>query len=364
MSSISLLIKPVSGTCNIQCRYCFYSGAHSGNPNMKSDTVDAILDAVAASADSEIRIAFQGGEPLLAGVDFYTYFCSRAESRCGQKLLYSIQTNGVLIDEAWLELFEKYRFLVGLSLDGTKLRHDRNRQNTWDSAVKALARMQNRGIPVNALCVVTDDMCSRAEEVYTSLKGLGLNYLQFIPCINPDPAAVNSLPVLLSADRYRGFLCELFDLWYADWDRGNYTSIQLFDDCVHMMCSQRTNSCALCGGCGGYLVIEADGSVYPCDFFVRDEYKLGTIQNSSFEKLKNSPVYTEFTMTHVPPECLGCKWRHLCRGGCPRYRTQDGHHALCSAMKGLLDYSAERMLFVAETERKLLSVLKSMGEFE
>lgn len=362
MSSTSLLIKPVSGTCNIQCRYCFYKGAHSGNPNMKSDTVDAILDAIAASSDSEIRIAFQGGEPLLAGVDFYTRFCSNAESRCAKKLSYSIQTNGILIDEEWLELFEKYRFLVGLSLDGTKLRHDRNRQNTWDSAVEKLTLLQDRGIPVNALCVVTDDLCSRAEEAYTSLKGLGLSYLQFIPCINPDPDTVDPSPVLLSADRYRDFLCELFDLWYADWDRGNYTSIQLFDDCIHMICSRRTNSCALGGGCGGYLVIEADGSVYPCDFLVRDEYRMGTIRNSSFEELKSRPAYTEFIAPGVPGECLDCKWRCLCRGGCPRYRTQTGQNALCAAMKGFFDYSAERMFFVAKTEMELISVLKSMGE--
>lgn len=158
---------------------------------------------------------------------------------------------------------------------------------------------------------------------------MGADYIQFIPCLDPLEVPRGTCPYSLLPIDYGQFLCDLFDLWYGDWVRGNYHSIRLFDDYVRLMADQlvkpashqgcaSASTCATTGRCGGYYVIEADGSLYPCDFFTTDNWLLGNLHDCSLSALLSCKCQKQFLScgSEKPMECRDCRWRRLCNGGC------------------------------------------------
>ena len=131
MPAISIMMKPASGLCNMNCEYCFYTDEASKRQNasygiMNAVTLEHIIKKTLAFAEENCSILFQGGEPALAGLDFFKTVIE-LENKWNihhVNIQNSIQTNGILMDETWAEFLHKHNFLVGLSLDGTKEVHD------------------------------------------------------------------------------------------------------------------------------------------------------------------------------------------------------------------------------------------------
>ena len=125
MPPVSVLIKPASGSCNLRCSYCFYTDevsrrAAHGCGVMSDETMECLIRRIFESAETQVSIGFQGGEPLLAGLAYYERFTrlAAAYNRRGVPVQYSIQTNGLLLDEDWAAFFRRHDFLVGISVDG------------------------------------------------------------------------------------------------------------------------------------------------------------------------------------------------------------------------------------------------------
>ena len=297
MNTVSMLIKPASGRCNLRCRYCFYEDVSEHRQDhdlglMDEDTAALMIRQAMEEAESRVSFAFQGGEPMVRGLPFFQRFVEleRQYLRPGLTVEHSIQTNGTLIDEDWARFFRDNRFLVGLSLDGTKDLHDANRvdsqgRGTWNTVARTLTLLQKWQVEVNLLCVVTGPAARRGQAIYQNLKKLGGRYLQFIPCLDPMEEERGGRPFSLTPERYGRFLCTVFDLWYQDWEQGDYVSVRLFDDYVHLLDGQRAGTCATAGTCGRYFVVEGDGSVYPCDFFVLDQWRMGKLGEHTLEEL-------------------------------------------------------------------------------
>ena len=141
MDTVSVLIKPASGRCNLRCKYCFYedvSGLRSEQDLglMTEETLEELVRQAMELADRRVSFAFQGGEPMLRGLAFYEKFMEleKKYGKPGVLAEHSIQTNGTLIDEAWADFFRENRFLVGISLDGTRSLHDMNRVDVKERA--------------------------------------------------------------------------------------------------------------------------------------------------------------------------------------------------------------------------------------
>ena len=136
MPAASILIKPASANCNMDCKYCFYKCLSSHREEyskgfMKEETLETLVREAIAYADGSLTFAFQGGEPTLAGLDFFQKAVELQQKYNNKKLQIenTIQTNGLLIDEKWARFLGEHRFLVGLSLDGPKKMHDRYRKD-------------------------------------------------------------------------------------------------------------------------------------------------------------------------------------------------------------------------------------------
>ncbi|MBR3129895.1 MAG: radical SAM protein, partial [Clostridia bacterium] len=294
MRNLSVLIKPASHQCNINCRYCFYKDEmkllrHTPEQRMRIETLETLVKRAFEFADGSISFVFQGGEPTLMGLPFYeTFFklvqrynTSRAQVSC------SIQTNGILLDDAWCRFLSKNHVLVGLSYDGTAEVNDRNRidyrgTGTSDRVICAIRKLQQYGVEYNILAVITHQSVPNASKIYKELKQLGVGYLQIIPVLEPIGSMRGTQPYSLSNEELAGFLCELFDLWYADFVQGNALCVTYFENIVYKMMGNPLYQCSMNGSCMIEMVTEANGDVYPCDFYVGDEWKLGNIQTDSF----------------------------------------------------------------------------------
>ncbi len=369
MRYINYLIKPASSLCNLCCRYCFYADEAANREQssmgiMSMETVDILLDETFRSIESGGRVsfAFQGGEPTMAGLGYFQEFVRRAKEKCPDKvgINFSIQTNGILLTNEWAEFFRRERFLVGLSVDGFKELHNAHRidaqgKDTWNRVVRALTLLQKHQVDVNALCVVTG-MCARSpEKVYRQLKKLGFGYMQFIACLDPIGVKRGTMPYSLTPKAYGEFLCRTFDLWYQDWESGQYHSVRLFDDYVHILLQDNASTCATCGCCGAYFVVEGDGSVYPCDFYALDEWRLGRFGENSLAEMAGSKRAADFLCWGQvkPPECAECRWSHVCNGGCKNdWYPENGvfHNYYCSSFQALLDHAAPCIMRIARAE--------------
>ena len=366
MKTLSLLIKPASGLCNLRCKYCFYHDLEQhgagGFGLMDRETADCLIRRATEETEKHIQFNFQGGEPTLAGLDFFRHFVEETEKRKrpGQTVSWAIQTNGMVLDGAWAAFLREKGFLVGLSLDGPKEYHDALRpdpagKGTYSREERSWRLLRSSGVETNLLTVVSRNTARHAAQVYGHLKKLGANYLQFIACLDPLDAERGGEGHSLSPERYGRFLCELFDCWLRDYAAGNYVSVRQFDDWVHNLAGMPVSTCMSTGHCGAYLVIEADGSAYPCDFYVTAERKLGMIQDTPLEELmeRGEPFLRE-SLT-LPETCQSCPYLAACKGGCRRDRLfREGvptENYFCEAYRTLCDHAWDKMCAIAQRER-------------
>ena len=363
MPPLSLLIKPASGLCNMRCRYCFYADVSKHRTEasfgiMTPDTLETLVRKALGYAEGTCIFGFQGGEPTLAGLDFFKHLISlqRKYNSNRLKILNNIQTNGLRLKPSWAEFFALNNFLVGLSLDGSKPIHDMFRKDsngggTYDEVQKTAALFSRSKIEYNILCVVNNAIASAPREVYSTLRKH--KFLQFIPCLDGFSSSARE-PYSLSTENYANFMKVTFDKYYKDFTNGEYVSIRNFDNYVNIIKGRRPEQCGMNGKCSVYFLIEADGSVYPCDFYVFDEWSLGNVNNMSFPKMAKSATAQEFVDISKPihPKCAVCKWFGLCHGGCRRYReplidNKPSLNILCEANKAFFEYAYDRMCKMA-----------------
>lgn len=381
MPSSSILIKPASSNCNIDCRYCFYK-CLSGNREeyskgfMSEETLEELVRQAVDYADGYLAFAFQGGEPTLAGIDYFrrAVELQKRYNTKGLTIENTIQTNGILMDEQWAEFLAENHFLVGLSLDGPKKLHDRYRKDitgngTFERLMQTAALLEQYHVDYNILSVITGDTASKAAYLYKFYKNHGFSFIQLIPCMderNRDTAGEaadlqrkNTTASFHSGNGAEGytlepvsygkFLNEMFDLWYDDFCRGSTMDIRMFSNLAQMAAGYPAEQCGMNGFCNCYFVVEGDGSVYPCDFYCMDEWKLGTVKDS-FKELLGSDKAKKFVESskHDLRECVECPYFSLCRGGCRRWREpfiegKPGRNALCEAYKLFFEHTQGRI---------------------
>jgi uncharacterized protein len=364
----SLLIKPVSAICNLDCAYCFYLD-RTADPykelparRMTLDTLERLVDSYLFYSYPRSSFIFQGGEPTLAGLPFFESLIEfqKRHGRSGQQVSNALQTNGVLLDERWCPLFKEYDWFLGLSLDGPEAMHDLYRYNkeghgTWKRVMESVALLQKNAVPFNILCVVSQANAGNARELYRFFKGLGIDNLQFIPLAEFDSSG-RPLEFSLTAEQYGRFLVDLFDAWWPDRHRMH---IRFFDNIAESLNGHKPSTCTMHETCDSYVVVEYNGDVFPCDFFVEKPWKLANIHEESWAEIARRPRRFQFaakkTLDH--PECRVCEYQSICHGGCPKFRA---------GPKGTfedLDYfcSAYKMIYAKATgplRRELAAVLR------
>lgn len=363
MPPLNILIKPASGNCDMRCRYCFYADEQenrrvSSRGIMSKETMRKIMDRALKYADGYCTVAFQGGEPTLAGLDFYEDLAKYMAARENPKRIrfqYAIQTNGLKIDETWARFWAENRYLVGVSLDGPKEIHDKYRRDrggkgTYNQIMSGIRLLEKYHVDYNILTVVTSASARSGQKIYNFFKKNKMEYQQYIECLDPLGEAPGGQEFSLTPRQYQVFLKSLFDAWYLDVKAGKAVYNRYFDNLMLILDGHMPESCNMRGICGKQWVIEADGSTYPCDFYALDQWLLGNIREDSFEDMDRRREELGFIRwsEKIHEDCQQCRWLNLCRGGCRRNRepvTEDstGKNYFCDAYKGFFEYAYPRL---------------------
>jgi uncharacterized protein len=360
--SIELLIKPASSLCNLRCSYCFYADV-ADNRSIPSygimglDVLERIVEKAIINAKEHVSFSFQGGEPTLAGLDFFKKLIE-LEKKYNTRdinISHAIQTNGYTIDDEWAEFFAKNNFMVGVSVDGDAKTHNKYRvnscrQGTHGRIMHSISVLKKHQIKVNILTVVTADVARNARKIYDYYKENDLLYQQYIPCLDPFVEEKGKFDYSLTPQLYATFLKDMFDCWYDDIKSGQFIYNRYFENLVGMIKGYHPESCGMLGHCLPQYVVEADGGVYPCDFYVLDRFKIGNLTTDSFTEIDKKRRQIEFIEDSaiIHPDCLECKWLNICRGGCRRNRDMNGigeisKNYFCESYKEFFSYAFERL---------------------
>lgn len=362
MPPLCVMIKPASGLCNMRCGYCFYADemgkrAKSSYGIMTEETLECTIREILRFAEGECTIAFQGGEPTLAGLPFFEK-CLELEERYNVnhvRISHSLQTNGYGLNQEWCRFFASHHFLLGLSIDGILSTHDAYRKDpegkgTYLKILEAARMLEDAGVDFNVLTVVNRRTAPKIRHIYEQYRKLGFRWQQYIACLDPLGEKPGGQEYSLLPETYGQFLIDLFDLWYLDFREGKAPYIRQFENAIGLLMGHVPESCEQRGTCSSQSVIEADGSVYPCDFYVLDEYRLGNLRVDSFEALakrRKELRFVESSFNHTP-ECKQCRYHPVCRGGCRRHRDQPGQeNYFCRSYRMFYDACLPRMLEIA-----------------
>ncbi len=313
---------------------------------MSSAMLEAVVRQVMGQSPESIAISWQGGEPTLMGIPFYEEAVHlERKYGDGKTVGNAFQTNGLLIDRRWARFFRDHEFLVGLSIDGPQHVHDHYRKfsnsaPSWLQVMRGADILLGDGVAVNSVSTVTRYSGEHPEETYDFLKEAGFTFMQYIPVVEIVPGGTQVTDYSVSPAQYGEFLKRLFVRWQKDFTRsGPGVSIRFFDSVLARYLGLETAECELSEICGTYLVIEHNGEVYSCDFFVNPEGRLGSLCNDTLIELLNSPGQESFgnAKARIGPGCSMCSWLPYCRGGCPKDRLRnpanDGTSYFCEAYK-------------------------------
>jgi len=374
-----VMAKPIGPVCNLDCIYCYYLSKKNffqdqENWRMSEASLERFIrQYIAAQNVEQINFSWQGGEPVLMGLDFFKKVIELEKVYCPptKRISNDLQTNGTLLDDEWCEFLRDNRFLVGLSIDGpedlhNRYRVDKNQKPTFNRVVAAAELMKKHRVEFNTLTVVNRANARRPLDVYRFFRDeLGSKYLQFIPCVEPKefvsvapgywdkeklptsgdvrahPGSADSIVTdwSVDGDDYGNFLCTIFDEWLKN-DVGK-VFVRIFDTALGLWMGMPSSSCYFAEVCGKALALEHDGSVYSCDHYVYPEYRLGNIKTQSLTDMLYSDRQVKFGLNKtdaLPRYCRECEFRFACNGECPKnrlLRTADGEFGLNYLCSGL-----------------------------
>lgn len=181
--------KPSSFQCNLKCDYCFYLEKESQFTHekwMDDSTLKEFIKQYIAASGNQVYFTWQGGEPTLAGLDFFRKVIHYQQRYAGQKRIFNaLQTNGILLNNEWCAFLKEHEFLVGISIDGPQELHDRYRRSnsgngTFTKVIAAIERLKSYQVEFNTLTVINNVNVHYPLEVYHFLKSIGSKHMQFI----------------------------------------------------------------------------------------------------------------------------------------------------------------------------------------
>ena len=372
-----VLAKPTGAACNLACRYCFFLTKEKLYPDSSFRMSDDVLKAymrqlLEAQPSPEVAVAWQGGEPTLMGLDFFRRSIELEEEykNPSTKILNTMQTNGVLLDDEWCEFFRENDFLIGISIDGPRELHDAYRvdkggNSSFDRVMHGVQLLQEHEVEFNILATVNAANADHPLEVYRFFRDeIGTQFIQFIAIVERDNETgfqegdtVTDRSV--NAEQYGRFLSTIFDEWVRR-DVGE-VYVQMFDVSLGSWVGAPPALCVFSPTCGNAVAMEHNGDLYSCDHFVEPECLLGNILETPMAELVASDKQRQFgqdKLDKIPRYCQECEVRFACHGGCPKNRfikTPDGEpglNYLCAGYKHFFKHVDQPMRVMGELLRR------------
>ncbi|CDN31207.1 Putative arylsulfatase regulatory protein [Mucinivorans hirudinis] len=364
--AFSTMVKPVGAACNLRCTYCYYLDKelqYQAKPKLMSDELleEYVAQYIEANDTPRVDFCWHGGEPLMAGMDFYRKALAFQNRYKGTKEIgNTLQTNGLLLTDDFCKFFADNNFLIGISIDGPESVHNATRftasgEGTFARVMQAIERMHRHKTEFNTLSAVSRYSQGRGAEIYRFMKAIGSRYMQFLPVVEYQKDGVICPPEAdgtlaewsVTARGYGRFLKDVFEEWVVG-DVGLYY-VQMFDATLAGWYGVPAGVCSFNEVCGDGLVVEHNGDVYSCDHFVYPDHRLGNILRDDLRGMFTGSRQFSFGVNKrntLPQSCEQCEWLTLCHGECPKHRFEDGKNALCEGFASYFKYTKPYMEFM------------------
>lgn len=344
------IIRPKSVGCNIRCEYCYHREKDRFADKSKTMTVETAIKIIEeiASLQKEIEITWHGGEPLLAGQDFYRKVLKYTNrlNKDGFSISHAIQTNGVNLSANWIDLFSEYDVAIGISLDGPQDIHDSYRvdgsgNGTFKRVMKGIELLKENNISFGVVAAITDKNVVCPDRLWDFFVTNEIFSFTLNPCIEINRQTNSRESYSVEPKQYADFVTRLFDLWIEKDDPRMH--IAFLGDILQGFFSSKCQACVLSGECKNFLVFEYDGTVYPCEDFYGTKHYMGNLFENSLKQIieqkSSQDLFAKIDFLHE--SCRTCQWLSICHGGCP-YLKDDflDKYYLCESNKAIYEHLA------------------------
>ncbi|HSB71692.1 MAG TPA: anaerobic sulfatase maturase [Candidatus Methylomirabilis sp.] len=378
MPHLSVMFKTVSTDCNLDCACCYYRESLEGTRVRRRLTMSLlerfIPSYMAHVADVKVAsVSWQGGEPTLAGLPFFERVVAlqAAHAVPGTLISNALQTNAILLDDPWGRFLRRYNWLVGVSLDGPAeihdaLRTDRGGRGSFARVMRGIDALRQHEVDCNILCVLGPHNIRRAGELMRFFRGQRFSHVQFIPAMDFQAIQPDRPPsFLITPAEYGAFLVDAFDAWYEEGSPS--LSVRIFDNFLQSYLGVPNDMCVHAATCDAGIVVEWDGSAYPCDFYIHPAWRLGNVLDTPLAELASGGARRAFIgqKAPLPEECARCEWLRVCKSGCPRNRaTTEGVPApdyFCASYKRFFGHAHARLEALTSAIQRKQRYLQIVG---
>jgi uncharacterized protein len=367
------IVFKVTERCNLACPYCYFffseDQSYKEHPAIvPAQTVAGIIafiqDAIAESGINRVHIGFHGGEPLLLKRDYFAQVCQQLIDGLGArcKLGLSVQTNGVLINEAWIDVFERFDMAVGVSFDGDRELHNRTRitkkgQGTYDETLRGWRLLEQAAqagrIPApGVLCVIAPDQCGSATFLHfvCELKVKNLDFL--LPDLTHDSIDVTERFI----ERCGDYMVDVCKAWFAHGDKN--VTVRFMRRIMRMLLArtiQAPDPQHAPRASYTLLTVSSNGDISPDDVFRTLDWRFRetgyNVATSTLNDIHDGPIWRDLrlSMDTLAPKCGACLWRGICGGGLMQHRYSmrrgfDNPSIYCGALERLYTYICAQLV--------------------
>jgi uncharacterized protein len=350
----SVQIKPVGNICNLDCKYCYAKPFSRPNQIMSEEIFERTVRQCLQNS-SYPTFSWHGGEPTLAGYDFFQRAMNLMERyrQSGQKIRNLIQTNATKITPKLAKLFKKYNFGISVSLDGPEHVHGINRilmngDNSFPDVMRGIKVIRESGLDPSVICTVSKETLPFATETFNFLVAQGFKRIKYSPVFD----SLEDKFSITSSDWFE-YLKAVFCQWFNIGD----PTIQVRDlDEVIIWLSRKSMSlCSVDRTCLHWVSINPAGEIYPCEY-LRDGYHYSNITQMELSDVFYSHGFQEFKKAYetIPIKCQQCEFFKLCGNGCPATRVKNGK----ISSDGVYAFCEERQALFHEIKKAFDATLK------
>ncbi|MCX6701698.1 MAG: SPASM domain-containing protein [Candidatus Zambryskibacteria bacterium] len=348
----SFQIKIVGDFCNIRCSYCRNRDFNQDDKAVMSiNTLEKLFILLCSLPQAQVRTNWHGGEPLLAGKDFFSHVL-RLQNQFQQKVwLNAIQTNAILVDDEWADFFHNNHFSVGVSVDGSERTHNINRINvagrgTYKKVMCGVETLRRHNVFPGVICTVTKKTVKCAKEMFMSLVNSGFKDISFNVFYNTASNCEEDIYGLTNQE-WLLFLIEIFEAWLALDDPT--VRVRELDGALAWTETKSANYCSFKGLCHRWFAVNYTGDIYPCERLGKT-ILFGNVESlETFQNLEDNPVLLSWkeSIGRLPEKCIACDLQSLCYNGCVAHRKLEGGkfslYTYCESRRAFFDYITQRL---------------------
>lgn len=329
---IDLIVIDAVLECNFRCSYCYADDQmqqHKARPLLTIKHLHNLFLQIAELKRygyvSRLAFVWPGGEPLLAGIDFFRNVVSLQKKIFPHENIYNqINTNASLLSYKWVSFLNNEKFDVIIGLDGPQIFNSNRRTKmgiaAYDEIIRGIKLLKSSGTPLKYISVITEKSYKSANYLYDFALTLHPETVDYIPCFD-----ATNIPDIAN-DHYAQFMISMFNLWYDDDSLGRPKRITTLSSILEAITHGDTSCCTLCRNCGGRIYMNASGTLrYCCNGYFKSEFTyLGHIDSIN---LINQHTNTDSQLSRIRQHvlklqeaCSACPAFCICGGGCTTQR--------------------------------------------